>query len=247
VARLASEVAAVVVEDAAQGVGASIGGRPLGAHGSLAVLSFGRGKGRTGGSGGALLGNDARGADLLARVRSDVGAAPRGLREALQLGAQWLLGRPSLYWIPASLPFLRLGETPYHAPHPVVAMPDACAAALVETWEESAREVPRRKAAAAHWRRVVPDSWLLPESAASGAERGELRLPALVPEDDTADAVVRRVGGGVMAGYPMPLARLPALAASVLPSAASSGAEALTRRLVTLPCHRSAAVTEALA
>lgn len=244
---LASRVAAVVVEDAAQGVGASIGGRPLGALGSLGVLSFGRGKGRTGGGGGALLANDARGADLLARMRAEVGAAPRGLRAAIVLAAQWLLGRPSLYWIPASLPFLKLGQTPYHAPHPVFAMPDACAAALVKTWDESGREVPRRRAAAARWRGVVPSSWSLPESAAPGAERGELRLPALVPAEELAGDVARRVGAGVMPGYPMPLGRLPALAASVLPSSAASGAEALTRRLVTLPCHRNAAVVEALA
>jgi hypothetical protein len=94
---------------------------------------------------------------------------------------------------------------------------------------------------------VVPGSWSLPESAAPGAERGELRLPALVPEDEVADDVARRVGGGVMTGYPVPLARLPALASSVLRSSASSGAEALARRLVTLPCHRNAAVAEALA
>jgi dTDP-4-amino-4,6-dideoxygalactose transaminase len=247
VARLASQVDAVVVDDAAQGVGASIGGRPLGALGSLGVLSFGRGKGRTGGGGGALLANDARGADLLALVRPEVGAAPRGRRETILLGAQWLLGRPSLYWIPASLPFLQLGATPYHAPHAVVVMPDACAAALAESWEESEREVLHRRAVAARWRRVVPASWALPESAAVGAERGELRLPALVPEGEAAEDVARRVGGGVMMGYPLPLTRLPALAASVLDAPASSGAEALTRRLVTLPCHRHAAVAETLA
>ncbi len=33
-------------------------GRPAGAHGALGVLSFGRGKGVTGGKGGALLVND---------------------------------------------------------------------------------------------------------------------------------------------------------------------------------------------
>ena len=42
VARLAAEVDAVVIDDAAQGVGASIAGRPLGSFGSLGILSFGR-------------------------------------------------------------------------------------------------------------------------------------------------------------------------------------------------------------
>ena len=42
-------------EDAAQEAGATLHGRRLGSFGDLSVLSFGRGKGVTGGGGGALL------------------------------------------------------------------------------------------------------------------------------------------------------------------------------------------------
>ena len=45
----------LVIEDAAQGHGASWQGQPLGSLGDLSVLSFSRGKGWTGGYGGALL------------------------------------------------------------------------------------------------------------------------------------------------------------------------------------------------
>src|SRR5439155_325596 len=51
----AAAVGAAVIEDAAQGFGASWLGRPLGSLGAVSVLSFGRGKGWTGGRGGALL------------------------------------------------------------------------------------------------------------------------------------------------------------------------------------------------
>ncbi len=44
-----------VIEDAAQGAGGSWQGKALGSFGDYAVLSFGRGKGITGGGGGALL------------------------------------------------------------------------------------------------------------------------------------------------------------------------------------------------
>src|SRR5512134_2129059 len=60
--RVVNDVAAAagvpVIEDAAQGGGAALDGRPLGAWGSLVVLSFGRGKGTTAGRGGALVARD---------------------------------------------------------------------------------------------------------------------------------------------------------------------------------------------
>jgi dTDP-4-amino-4,6-dideoxygalactose transaminase len=239
VAQLASAVDAVVVDDAAQGVGASIAGRPVGSFGSFGVLSFGRGKGRTGGGGGALLANDERGRGLLGRVRGEVAPAPRGVRPAVLLTAQWAFGRPSLYWIPASLPFLGLGETPCHPPHPASMMADACAGALTSAWEAGMREIARRRRAAAAWRQAPSvQSWSFPESEANGAERGELRLAALVPPDAAASGVVARMEDGAVPGYPLPLARLPVLVDRLEHVGAYPGAETLVRRLVTLPCHR---------
>jgi dTDP-4-amino-4,6-dideoxygalactose transaminase len=55
VASLAAEAGVPVIEDAAQGAGGTLRGSLLGSIGDVSVLSFGRGKGMTGGSGGALL------------------------------------------------------------------------------------------------------------------------------------------------------------------------------------------------
>jgi len=54
-AELARSAGALLVDDAAQAVGASLRGAPLGIGGDFGILSFGRGKGRPGGEGGALL------------------------------------------------------------------------------------------------------------------------------------------------------------------------------------------------
>jgi len=67
--RLAAEAGAIVIEDAAQAAGATVNDRSAGTQGSLVVLSFGRGKGLTGGSGGALLAHDAAGEGVLERAR----------------------------------------------------------------------------------------------------------------------------------------------------------------------------------
>src|SRR5262249_36974288 len=52
VEQCAGAFGAFLVEDAAQGHGAFLRGRPVGSLGPLSVLSFGRGKGWTGGAGG---------------------------------------------------------------------------------------------------------------------------------------------------------------------------------------------------
>lgn len=62
----------VLIEDACQAIGGSVDGRPCGAWGHLAVLSFGAGKLLSAGSGGALLADDPL---LLQRART---AASRG-------------------------------------------------------------------------------------------------------------------------------------------------------------------------
>src|SRR6266571_3513589 len=51
----AAQAGAIVIEDAAQGIGAAIGNAPVGTIGSLSILSFGRGKGLSTGGGGAVL------------------------------------------------------------------------------------------------------------------------------------------------------------------------------------------------
>jgi dTDP-4-amino-4,6-dideoxygalactose transaminase len=236
---LAAEAGAVVIDDAAQGVGATLGGRPLGVEGALGVLSFGRGKGRTGGGGGALLANDAEGAELLGLVRHEVPAAARGVGPWAKLTAQWLLGRPSLYWIPAGIPALGLGETPYHPPGGVTGMPATVAAALEANWRESASEAAERRRLADRWRADARlASWHLPVSEAADAVPGWLRLPVLVPPGERGIEAAAALGGGAMPAYPRSLPTLEPLARRALRTESWSGADDLVSRLLTLPCHR---------
>ncbi|MEX0907230.1 MAG: DegT/DnrJ/EryC1/StrS family aminotransferase, partial [Gemmatimonadota bacterium] len=107
---LASGHGAILIEDAAQGSGGTWQGRALGSFGDLSVLSFGRGKGWTGGGGGALL---LRHPDVHVPAPMPPGRG-RGIRVATLAGAQWLLSNPRLYGVPAAMPWLHLGETVYH-------------------------------------------------------------------------------------------------------------------------------------
>jgi len=71
-------VGAILIEDAAQGSGAEWNGRSHGSLGQIAVLSFGRGKGRTAGGGGALLLSGASSHDSAHALTNDLQRASVG-------------------------------------------------------------------------------------------------------------------------------------------------------------------------
>lgn len=227
-----------LIEDAAQGAGASIHGQPLGSFGDLAVLSFGRGKGNTAGRGGALLARDERGSRLLASARELLLPPARRLKDVVQLKAQWLLARPSLYAIPASLPWLRLGETIYRRPGPVRGLSAVAARTLAVTWALGEREAAVRRA---HAERLLAKraTGLAPVRIPDGAQAGYLRLPFLAsPRARSAAGLGEARRLGIMPGYPQALCDLAGFGERVLNRAdAFSGARLLAQRLITLPTH----------
>ena len=234
----ARRVGALLVEDAAQGAGSSIRGRPLGSFGDLVVLSFGRGKGNTAGRGGALLAYRAAAESLMPLLRSGLSAPLRGTRELVQLKAQWLLGRPSLYVIPASLPFLQLGETVYHPPSPVRALSAVAARTLGVTLPLGDGEAQVRRANAARML-ARGGKGLTPIAVPAGGEAGYLRLPCLAsPAARAAASTAEARALGIMPGYPQALCDLPGFAERVVNGDdAFTGARALAGRLITLPTH----------
>lgn len=238
VSRRAAETGAMVIEDAAQATGAWLSGRRLGSWGDLAVLSFGRGKGWTGGGGGALLLNS----DIVSSLPSPEELAPAhgALGSGVKLTAQWLLARPWLYALPASLPFLQLGQTAYRAPEALGRMSAQSAGVLLATAPLMDQEFDRRRVNAASLRKAVhatPAGTLpiLPEDA----HPSWLRLPLLLSERFLAGIelpAARRLG--IMPGYPLPLSRLPGFESRRAQGAGEfPGAELLARQLVTLPTH----------
>lgn len=217
-----------VVEDAAQGSGATLHRRPVGSFGQLAVLSFGRGKGVTGGRGGALLVN--------AGWRGGVDESPllpglRGVPEVVPLLAQWILARPSLYRIPASLPFLGLGETVYREPRALRRISDVSAAVVEVSWREREAEIHRRKHAASLLLTAARADSRRAIEPVTGADPGWLRFPLLAGPQDSL-----RSGDGVMRSFPR---LLPGLLGSggAGDQPGYAGGLRLAGELQTLPTH----------
>lgn len=233
---LASSVGAMLIEDAAQGHGAAHRRRPVGSLGEISTVSFGRGKGWTGGSGGAVLFRRGR------RSPSALGASgsAANLRTAAVLAAQWGLGRPSLYGIPRAIPGLELGETVYHPPREPTSISRAAAAALLAAREAAANEAERRRENVLALRAGIAGQPALREieSRATGSIAGHLRFAVLAAEGlgGFGDPKgVRRLG--VAASYPRQLGELPALAPLLVGDSRMPGAARLVHELVTLPVH----------
>lgn len=232
-----SESGALLIEDAAQGTGGAVGGRVLGAFGPLSVLSFGRGKGATGGGGGALLGIGREAAALVDAAAGKVQLAAGAARSLVAAAAQWMLARPGLYALPAALPFLRLGETIYHAPHAARAMPVAQQRVLEQVWPMLEREAAVRRRHADRLMARGTAGAARPVRVPQQSQPGWLRLPLLVTNRGA--ALAGEAGSlGIMPGYPIALSELSGFGSRRRNAAATfPGATTLAASLVTLPTH----------
>jgi len=238
------EAGAVLIEDAAQGLGSTWRGREGGTFGDLTVLSFGRGKGWTGGGGGALLvRGQVQGVEAADRALPPRAGIGSGLRAAMTTLGQWVFGRPELYGIPTALPWLGLGETTYRDPVLPFAIPSYCAALALTTAEASAREVMARRRTAARLRerldRPDPSNGICPLVPLAAGESGYLRFPVLsgtgtrsILDSDGARSL------GILRGYPRSLPELPVVSGLRMDGAdLFPGALELRSSLFSLPTH----------
>lgn len=223
-----------VIEDAAQAAGATYRQRPLGSFGDLTVLSFGRGKGTTGGHGGALVTRDPRWLEHVALAGGSLGVPRAGWSDLANAGAQWLLGRPGLYGIPASLPWLHLGEMVYRPVGEPRVMSTGAVALVWHSLAASQRETEVRRQRARHLEGVASGAvGVAPVRPLAHAVPGYLRLPVR-------ETAGRRAAPslGIVRAYPRSLSEQPELAPQLHAGERSgTGCAALTRTLFTLPTH----------
>lgn len=229
---LAEVHGATIIDDAAQGIGGSYGGKPLGSLGHLGVVSFGRGKGVNAAGGGALLAS----ASYLEEARRQgamLAATPPNVISLAVAGAQWALGRPSLYSIPLSIPSLRLGEMIYEPAHEPRALSPTSASLLPEALSSGALAAANRRAVADRLRARLLAAGVSVSSVAPGSVPGALRLPVLLAANR--GSAMRL---GALRPYPIALGDHQASSNAVLnDSAATPGARELALRLFSLPTH----------
>lgn len=249
----------VIIEDAAQGFGGSWRGAPLGSGGgrnplaTLSVLSFGRGKGWTAGSGGGalLVRSGEEGIPTVKGVPSPpaAGGSRRTRSRLTSLGKAlllWGLARPGLYRLPRSIPWLGLGQTRLKAPGPPSLLPDAVAGLLLQTLAASERAATvRRETGRAYAAALEGSAAEIPYPPAESSP-GYLRFPLLLEgglEGLTDPARGLRLGAE--ASYPRILPEVGRALGLVDEGPREwTGARRLVQSLITFPTHERTRASE---
>ncbi|WFS61596.1 aminotransferase class I/II-fold pyridoxal phosphate-dependent enzyme [Pseudodesulfovibrio thermohalotolerans] len=225
---MAGEHGVPLFDDAAQAMGAAWKGRLAGTFGDIGLFSLSRGKNISAVDGGILVTNE----DWLAEALDALAPEPPSAKEKVKL---WLtalalcfLLHPRLYWIPNSLPFLKLGESHFDPDFGVAALTPFQAGLGIRMLRRLDRINAGRRRVAVQWMNALKGRKFpsLPE----GGDSVWLRLPLL---DSGAGEVMKEYG--VVPSYPSGLHEIEALRPHLAGSGSYPGAERLARSLVTLP------------
>ncbi len=232
-----------VVEDAAQAMGGTHKQRLVGTIGDVGFFSLGRGKNITCGSGGIIVTNSdaiAAALDTLYARLPEPGLLENG-GELLKSILLSLFIRPSLYWLPAGLPFLKLGETFFYRDFPVGRL-SGMKAGMLKHWRQRLAEYNRaRKENAAYYCSALPKG-IIPQAESRReliAADALLRLPVLADSREMRDDILRRLskrGFGVSRMYPAPINRIEEIK-SAFSGQEYPAAQTLADRLFTVPVH----------
>lgn len=243
ITRVAHDRGVYVVDDAAQCLGGSIGGRPSGTWGDVGIYSFDKGKNVTSIDGGVLVTNSERIAEAITRQvrvlpQCTIGESAAHLAKLVVYAA---LLHPRGYWLPNSLPFLGLGTTAYRTDYPLAQYDSWMAPMGHRLFTRLDAITAQRRVNAERLTRMLP--WgpkLEPVVLKQGAEPAYLRFPVLIdPECRDAVLAALRVNGiGATASYPTAISDVPELRNQLQSEIREArGGQAVARRIVTLPTH----------
>jgi dTDP-4-amino-4,6-dideoxygalactose transaminase len=242
---IAAAKEAFVVDDAAQALGASRNGYFSGLCGDVGFFSFGRGKALAAIEGGLIVTNSEEISSAL-RIQADM------LPKASRLHSVWTLVQmlgyaaflaPRLYWIPNSIPFLKLGSTEFAPDFPISGMSELSAVLISQligklTEMSAGRErnaISIAKGVRANPRFVVPEP-------ICGSRPVYTRLPIIASDKPTRDRAVTRLraaGIGATSSYPSAICDIPGIERFAgAEFRHCPRAESLAKRLLTLPTHR---------
>lgn len=242
--QLARDRGVFLIDDAAQAMGASVGGRLSGTWGDAGLFSFDKGKNVSSIDGGVIVttSNDLAAA-LEAEWAGTVATATPATAVALvKVLAYAVMLRPRLYGIPARIPSLGLGRTVFTTDFPLARPPaalSALAAVMLQHLEEFTKARVANARALAECLASVPAVRLI--TPRPDARPVYLRLPVYLDgprQRDAAIVALNGVGIGATGSYPASLVDVPELRPALASDPPDApGGRTVARRILTLPTH----------
>lgn len=238
--RLALRKGLPIVEDAAQAMGEEWNTRKLGTCGDAGFFSLGRGKAFSAVEGGVILTDRD---DIAERLSIRVESLPDyDPLEMIALICKALslvvLQRPSLFWLPGALPFLKLGETIYN-PNFAMRKMSAFQAGLARGWQNKLRKFQAIRRQNVVWCKSALSSLRVRHYCEqNGAGHSLLRFPLSIDDTAARNALLARSrdsGLGIMPSYPDSIDGIEELHG--FDGRVFEQAKRLARTLVTIPVH----------
>lgn len=239
--RLIRDAGITVVEDAAQAMGEMWEGRKLGTLADVSFFSLGRGKAFSTVEGGIIL---TYRDDIAEKLERHVAGLPSyGLWELLNLilkaGVLTFFLHPLLFWIPRSIPFLKLGETLFEPHFPLFRM-SSFQAGLARDWPERLQKLREaRKKNVKRWIAVLEARGIHRLHFECSNLYGLIRFPVRVSDVKIRDSLLRKSaerGSGITPVYPDSINRIAQLKVQMGHNKFPV-AESCARELITLPTH----------
>lgn len=192
-----------VVEDAAQAMGGVWNGVMLGTAADAGLFSLGRGKAFSTAGGGVILTDNAGIGRKIEKQLESI--AECGFSDCMKLiiyaAALSMLIHPWIYWLPKSLPFLKLGETRFDPDFPIKKL-SSFQAGIARGWKARINALKAIRSSNSHkiikygitpagsFRTVIPDM---------------IRFPFLAADKETKRKILlesEQMGLGITGGYP---------------------------------------------
>ena len=234
------EAGALVIDDAAQALGASERGRTVGSRGALGVLSFGRGKCVSLGQGGALLINGPL------AIEHSVGSAARkparGVAAWISACGVTVSSSAAAFGMLSRWPGVHVGESRYPPPVQVQSAPASVHGMAVDLRSAVAKQLEIRRRVAGWWKDALDSSTLAMPRPGAGTNPAFLRMPVYAATHEQRERFAAKLAGAgfhYVRSYPIGLRQLEVLQVSPHSQRATPGADWIAKHLIALPCHQS--------
>ncbi len=231
-----------VIEDAAQAMGSCYNGKLLGTQADIGIFSLSRGKAFSTGEGGIIITSHDDIGEAIEQILRPV-SGPSFLWSAkllLKNLALAIMINPRLFWLPTSLPMLRLGETIFNSSFDIFKLGDL-QAVLASKWEYQLKKllIERAKRNRYYSNHLNGINGIVQiTSNFNFTDFTGIRYPLLLTDNNMVHKILQishKSGLGISSSYPDILNHIKQL--NVSSAIQCRNAQSIIGKLITLPSH----------